>query len=272
MIIPIHLRFVKKKLTFNNDAIIISLTSFPARINGVWMVLASLLLQKQDNIRIILWLSQCEFSTLQSLPKRLIKMMDLGVEIYLMPDNLRSHKKYYYALGKFSNNVIIVVDDDILYRSDLVSTLVETHYKYPNYVICNRGILMKLRNGQLQNYNEWSNKIPIGEPSYQILATGVGGVLFPPESFHKDVFNIDIFKSTCFFADDIWLNFMSRLNNTKTVHTGYKSQFLTILFTQTISLKRNNVDNGGNDVQIKNIDIFYKKSRGIGFNINLHNN
>ena len=49
--------------------------------------------------------------------------------------------------------------------------------------------------------------------------TGGGGVLYPPNCFHKDVCNEKLFKKLSPLNDDVWLNWMVRLNSTKMIYS-----------------------------------------------------
>ena len=87
----------KNGTLLHNRRIIVSLTSFPARIGVVWMVVESLMHQTLKPHKIILWLSKEQFSTIESLPKKLLAQRERGLEIRLVDGDIRSHKKYIYA-------------------------------------------------------------------------------------------------------------------------------------------------------------------------------
>ena len=82
------------KETKNKPRIIISLTSFPKRIDIVWITIESILRQSQKPDEIILWLAEEQFQGIDSLPKSLLELMERGLTIRFC-DDLRSHKKYY---------------------------------------------------------------------------------------------------------------------------------------------------------------------------------
>lgn len=42
-----------------------------------------------------------------------------------MDEDIRSHKKYWYAISEYPGMSIITVDDDIIYSSDTIKDLVE---------------------------------------------------------------------------------------------------------------------------------------------------
>ena len=80
--------------------IIISLTSYPARIHLVYKVIKSLMNQQEKADEIILWLSILEFpNQTDDLPENLRCMIgENGFHIEWVKENIKSHKKYFYAL------------------------------------------------------------------------------------------------------------------------------------------------------------------------------
>ena len=251
----------------DNDTVIVSLTSFPARISNVWITIATLLNQDYDNMKVILWLSGEEFPSKENLPAKLLALQQKGLDIQIVPDNLKPHKKYFYAMRKYPNNTLITVDDDILYRSDLISSLVKAHEKFPDCVICNRGI-----NIGEDAYVSWKHTDgkQASVPSHRIMPTGIGGVLYPPGCYdNKHIFNIDVIKRTCLNGDDLWLNFMTRSIGTKVVLTGFKTGLVTLLTSQSSALCNNNVGQNKNDVQIAAINEWAKKTLSYDFYIRL---
>ena len=105
-------------LTEHRERILVSFTSFPKRINKVWLVVESLLRQSYKPDLVILWLSKEQFESLNVLPARLLNLQKRGLMLKIKEGDMRSHKKYYYALREYPNYVIITVDDDIIYSPD----------------------------------------------------------------------------------------------------------------------------------------------------------
>jgi hypothetical protein len=69
----------------------------------------------------------------------------------------------------------------------------------------------------------------------------------------KTAFDVELIRSLCFHADDVWLKLMATLNGKKTVtHTFYNKDFLTVSQTQNEKLVSQNVFDGGNDIQFEN--------------------
>lgn len=254
------------KTNLSDDTLIVSLTSYPARISKLWMVIKTLLNQKLvDNFKVILWLSENQFPKgLDSLPKSLTNLIEKGLDIRFVSDDLKSHKKYYYAFKEYPNNIVVTVDDDVLYSPILLRTLLDAHDKYSDCVICNRGIKINKE----KSYRNWDKVDNFMIPVSNIMPTGIGGVLYPPHCYNNNIFNIEAIKSTCINGDDLWLNFMCRLNGTKVVHTGVRFGFITVLSSQETALCIENVNHDKNDIQICSI-IKWGLSKNLNFYLNI---
>lgn len=243
-----------------NPSIIVSLTSFPARINNLWLVIDTMLRQTIQPDKIILWLSKKQFPDMKSVPNNLIRLQERGLEIRLVPDDLRSHKKYVYALREFPDDVIITIDDDIIYRSTMIAELWATHQSHPQAVIAQYTHNMLYDNdGSLLPYNQWENNTMRG--SHLFFGSG-GGTLFPPHSLHADVMDEHNALAVCPNADDIWLNAMARLAKTPIVHSNRYTVVLPILNRNSHTLSADNITNG-NDIQLHQVIDYCKKHYGV---------
>lgn len=261
------LRAKTDKTYISDDTLIVSLTSYPARISKLWMVIKTLLNQKLvDNFKVILWLSENQFPKgLDSLPKSLTNLIEKGLDVRFVSDDLKSHKKYYYAFKEYPNNIVVTVDDDVLYSPILLRTLLDAHDKYSDCVICNRGKIID----KALSYKKWRNVDSFMMPVKNILPTGIGGVLYPPHCYNSNIFDIEAIKSTCINGDDLWLNLMCRLNGTKVVHTGARFGFITVLSSQETALCIENVNHDKNDIQIDAITKWMLNEKNTDFYINV---
>ena len=251
------------------DVITISFTTYPARVKWLPVVVGSLLRQTLQPDRIVLYLSSNQFDNLNNpIFKRIQKQ---GVEIKVKDDDLRSHKKYIYAMEEYPEDIIITVDDDIVYNKNLIKSLYESYKRHPNSISATRVHCMKFDNNhQILPYKQWDKVVKniVDVESFELVATGCGGVLYPPKSLAEGYNNIDVIKETCIFADDLWLKIMELVKRTPVVLVSNKNNKLTHVWnTECEGLALNNVGNVGNDEQLKkicsrlNIDL-YKLSRG----------
>ena len=243
------------------DDVIVSLTSFPARISDVWLSVSSLLYQTWQPYKIILWLSKEQFKSLDVLPSRLKKMQNNIFEIRLVEGDARSHKKYLYAFEEFKEYLVITVDDDIYYSSNLIECLVKAHDRYPQDVICMYGkIPVYAPNGELEKYSKWKGEYNINEKDF-FFGSG-GGTLFQPSLMYEDTLNINLSLRLTPTADDIWLNAMVRLSK-QHIRVVSKNLFLPVKMTEDIKLSSDNVENNMNDIQLLNVTNYYKIKNGV---------
>lgn len=193
--------------------IIVSLTTYGRRIHSVYLTIESLMEQSMKANRIILWLDT-SFQE-KSLPTTLERLKERGLEIAFCKD-VRSYKKLVPTLCKFPNDVIITVDDDLIYDINLLENLIHAYLDNPNYIYCNRAHKMSLdTNGSLKSYNDWIYECKDIEASSLIFPTGVGGVLYPPHSLDREVYNETVFMDICQYADDVWFKAMALKKGTK---------------------------------------------------------
>lgn len=267
VILPFYLKHTKRRDNKKKAHVIVSLTSFPARINQVWFTIETLKRQSVLPDKIILWLSKEQFPTgLQDIPVRLRDQLDQLFEIRFVEKDLRPHKKYLYSFKEFPERIIITVDDDIFYNSQLIESLLKFHDKYPDCVICNRGQLI----AKDTSYSKWETIRIADGPSFNILPTGVGGVLYPPHIYDNHIFDKDAIMKTCLRADDLWLNFMCRYKGTMAVATGLRIEPITISASQKEALcKTNNGERNENDIQIQSIDKWAKETLDVNYFCNV---
>lgn len=193
--------------------LIVSLTTYPARIKGIHYVIESLLMQSMKPNRVILWLADEQFPNREKdLPASLIALKEKGLTIDWCED-LRSYKKLIPTLRKFPDAWIITADDDIYYNKNMVKVLVGAYKKNPNCIPCHRGTKFVRIN------DEWK-AIPGGydvydHPSFLHKLTGGAGSLYAPGMLYKDITNSELFMKLAPTNDDIWFWFMGVLNGTR---------------------------------------------------------
>lgn len=232
--------------------IIVSLTSYPARINSVVIVLGILLRQTVKPDKIVLYLASDQFRD-KKLPLWLRLQVRCGIEIMFCRD-LKPHKKYFYAMQKYPDDIIITVDDDVYYDKDLIKSLYLSYQRHPDAVSAARTHLITFdRNSQINSYLDWGKKYSeiIDKPNIRLCATGVGGVIYPPHCMHGELFNEEKIKKLCLTADDLWLKIMQLMNNTAVVRIAENKKLHSIGGSQSNSLWEKN--KWANDSQLQNI-------------------
>lgn len=232
-----------------SQQIIVSLTSFPKRIDTVWITIETLMRQTVKPDRIILWLAKTQFQSIDSLPERLIGLQKRGLEIRFC-DDLKSHKKYFYVMQEYPNDLIVLTDDDMFYPADTIAELLKMHKKYPADICTMTAQVMDCDRSSLPS--QWRNPRvgEIFEHSTDIQIFTGSGSLYPPGAVSNLAFDKERMKSICLFADDLWLTFMALINGTKiTTSRKWRAFPITIYGTSTDSLWYINGQDGQNDVQ-----------------------
>ena len=241
------------------ENVIVSLTSYPARIEDVWMTISCLLRQTYLPYKIILWLSKEQFENVD-IPQSLLVLLSDTFEIKYVDGDLRSHKKYYYAFRIFHDKIVITVDDDIIYASDMVESLIKAHERYPNDVLCRYA--KNIGRSDLENltaYRQWKGASALNNGD--IFFGSGGGTLFQPSKMIDEVTNIITAQQLTPLADDIWLNAMARLSNQR-IRLITNELYLFFDKDESTSLSHSNVGESQNDVQLRNIIEYYKKKLG----------
>ena len=242
-------RYALSKVKGRKTPIIVSLTSFPARINRVWLVIECMLRQTQKPDKIILWLSKEQFSGITTLPPNLTRLLSRGLEIQLVDGDVRSHKKYIYAMHQYPDAIIITVDDDIFYHSHTLQYLIDAHKAYPKDVITNIARQLQYnQSGELLPYREWQSALTTDNKNH-IFQVGIGGVLYSPHCAHPDVCNSLLAYKLCPYGDDIWLFAMCKIYGTIIRKSASVFVPLPIYNTHNQSLSSSNLQ-GRNDTQI----------------------
>lgn len=264
IILPIYFNITKNNPRHSlqetgnkKQRIIISLTSFPPRLPKLWLVMECLLRQSVKPDAIILYLTAGQVNSIEDLPKKLREQQKRGLQIVLCPDKIRSHTKYYYAMSQNPNDIIITVDDDLFYRTDLVERHLKAHKAHPGAIIAN---WVKEILPTTPLYKEW----PDGKEaklSNRFLLLGVSSVLYPPHSLYKDAFLTKEIIELCLTADDVWLSCMALLKRTPIYFTNYKYNHLPVSIKNNETLL--DVNRERNQICVDNLNKYYKEKLGI---------
>lgn len=240
------------KNNFKNK-IVISLTTYSKRIEEVYLVVESILNQTLKADKIILWLDEVEFNE-EIIPNILKKQRERGLEIKYC-ENIKSYKKLIPTLKEYSNEIIITVDDDIIYPIDFIEKLYKNHIKFPNVILCNIGREIPKNKKLILEYKNWKLSKNIKLPMYEIVPIGAGGILYPPNCFYKDVQAKELFQKLAPLADDIWFKTMTLKNGLKSMVIDeidkYLKQIIILEEAQDIALYKKNIKM--NNIQIKKV-------------------
>jgi hypothetical protein len=167
--------------------------------------------------KIVLYLCRGEFEN-TTLPDTLIRLLNYGLTIRYVDDNIRSYLKLIPALREYPDDVIVTYDDDIYYPSRSLERLVTSFQKDPTVVHTNRARLVAIdRSGRLKSWHvgRWylyhgGKRSPLA--SSLVFSEGVSGTLYPPHILHGDVSNATLFGNLAPLHDDLWFWAMTVVN------------------------------------------------------------
>lgn len=248
--------------------IVVSLTSFPARIASTWVAIDSIMRQSVRPDRVILNLTKEEFpGGYDSLPSSIKKYAGLGLEVVFRDENLRSHLKYFYTIQENPSSIIITIDDDLYYPSDTIERLIRLNEKYPNAVCANRTCAIAFdANSDYKPYNQWTSVDSAREPSFALVALGYGGVLYPSHLFvGSELFDTKVIRELSFTSDDLWLKVLETMADVPVATGQYMSHPPEIRLSRGVALQNVNRTKAssskptisGNDRQWQNINDVY---------------
>lgn len=232
--------------------VIVSLTTYGKRIYEVYLTIESIMKQTYKANRIVLWLSEDLKDA--DLPNTLMRQLERGLEIRYCKD-IGSYKKLIPALESFPNDVIITMDDDVIYSNDTLELLIKAHKNNPSTICCNwaKEIVFD-KKGLPKKYKEWGNRVISESASFRNFPIGCAGILYPPGTLDDEVMNESVFMGVCPSADDIWFKAMSLKKGTPVIVTKqgiHEFQYLDNPLWQDMGLTRINEKKCMNDVQFK---------------------
>lgn len=236
----------KGKANDVKEGLVVSLTSYPGRFETLSLTLKSLLLQTVRPNLLILWIDENAYKSLPTTIRKWENAFD-WFEVRTC-DDIRSYTKLVPSLICFPDKYIVTADDDVYYPPQWLEKL--TSKITPNKeIISHRVHQVTFKNGKPRQYNEWA--LNSNATDGIIFATGIGGVLYPPNAFPPDVINQDVFLDICGGADDIWFFWMAKKNGTNIVWSGYNFNVINWSGTDDTGLAQLNVGKGENDICIE---------------------
>lgn len=260
IIYPAYCAMTPMKGSGKEQGVVVSLTTFPARIEKVYLTLQSILRQERRAERVLLWLAEEDFPNENALPEKLLSLKQHGLEIRFC-ENLYSFKKIFYTAQEFPNSIIVTADDDTLYPESWLGGLLDTYAQYPDCVCCYRAHRIVFKNHEIAPYREWIGLSPKEKgPSKALLPVGVGGVLYPPKYFEGVCFDSDVIRKLCPTADDLWLKVLGAVKGIRTVKVRENTiEWFTVRDSQKVSLMSVNTrEKMENDIAMRNLMEYYR--------------
>ena len=230
--------------------ITVSLTTYPERNEAVFYAIKSLMLQSLKADKIVLWLASSQYPN--GIPAMFTPLIERGLSVRFC-DDLRSHKKYFYALQEQKpNEVVITFDDDIIYESDAIEKLVKAHLQFPDCMICNRVQKIIVDENGLAPYFKWKvyNDVKAYCPTLCLIPSTGAGCLYPYGFVNPSYFDRDRIIDNALTADDLWIGFNNINSRKKVVKTlAHVATLINVKSSQTSSLTSLN-DIGGENQRV----------------------
>lgn len=198
--------------------VVVSLTSFPPAISYATEAIKSILRGSALPDKIVLYLALPDFGD-SGLPDELLELVEQNgvLEIRNHVPDLRSYMKLVPALADFPEDIIVTIDDDVYYHKDMLRDLLKWHDRYPDVVLAHR--TRKIKPGcpyrEWPKFKKWHFLLKKNRASYDVLLTGVGGVLYPPHALKQNMIDPDLFAKLAPTTDDIWFWAAAVANGTK---------------------------------------------------------
>jgi hypothetical protein len=237
--------------TTRTTGLVVSLASYPARIEHAWIAIETIFRQDVLPDRLVLVLSEAEFAT-RELPARLRAQQRRGLEILWTTDR-GSHNKLVATRRAYPEATIITVDDDAWYEPWVVSRLVDEARRHPGTVIGLRGWAIARSHSGLAPYVDWKRASP-ATPAADVFLTGGAGVLYPPHLLPDDLLtNTELALRLCPTADDVWFWAVATVAGVparclnELGHRDVRQQL------RTPQLHEGNREGGQNDVQLARV-------------------
>ncbi len=244
--------------------IVVALTSYPKRINMVRKVIESLWTQRVRADEIILYLTDTEFPRREGeLPVELNRMVGKnGFTIEWVEDNLKSHKKYFYALQNKRNDIVITVDDDVIYAETFINDLICSYKKFPKAVSA-RAVRIVLKDGEkFAEYNEWDTdpKYYADMPRMDLCAIGYAGVLYPPLCASDRWFDKEKINELAEYQDDLWLKCNEIIEQIPVVYVKPAQNDILIEEAEATALCTGNMCEGKNNDSVVKLSNWMKEN------------
>jgi len=239
-----------------NKKLIISLTSFPKRFKTLNLTLITLINQSVMPYKVVLWIYKKDY---KYLPKNILNLQNKVFLIKKLDKDIKSYKKLIPAILNFPKKFILTADDDVYYPYKWSEKIFNSYDSSKKEIIGHRGHLINFNKyHKIQPYQKWKHNIKYKFSNKNIFLTGVGGILYPPNSFHKDYNKDKIYTKICDNADDIWFHFMARLKNYKFKVLNYYNFFYSWKSARSSQISIKLVNDGLNDISLSNMVKKYK--------------
>lgn len=247
----------------DRNALVISMSSHQKRAASLGLFLQSFATKPFANLPLLIWVPREIVRETKTMVRNRIPQ-HIHVEV-LEREDVGPHSKLIHTLREFPNHSVITLDDDILYPSRTIESLL--HINSWNYQSIAGNWVRKLRFGRDRKVQQVPRGIPVttrlkklthgdkeifaASPLY--FAYGAGGVLYPTGSLHPEATNEKLFQALCPLEDDIWFKAMAVMAGTPiaTSNWGFRPDDFAVEAAQKSGLRQRNHVRGGHVKQLR---------------------
>lgn len=260
----------------NRDRIIISLTSISARDEALRQTVASLVSQDFPGcFEVRIYLSHEPYLIdhgVAEVPPWVADLSEDNAKCELKVHFVRNTGPYRKLLPVLEEclrdsvmTTIVTCDDDTLYPSNWLSTLL-THHRRIGALVAFRGHTMRLSaNGEgLLPYARWQANPQKSHLCLANLPTGKDGIVYRPSYFGPEVLDVDRAIEIAPTADDLWLRWHSIIRGVPCYLADLRENVFrpAAHYDDDISLWKAYNRVGGNDTTIAKLERYFRSRFG----------
>jgi len=196
--------------------IVASMAVMSSRVENLNMILSSLERQTRPPDKVLLYYSVESWHLDQGMPFLSIPKIKLNIEVIKVP-NIGSCRKYLFSLERYrdTNNLILLLDDDLVWGSSVVENLFNNYKKF-KCAVTTRGWskfdILETERGKILSRNNKEDTIvgdKINKPIEVMVASSGWATMFSAEDVNKKIFNQDIqFHVSLGYSDEVFLSAM----------------------------------------------------------------
>ena len=196
--------------TSHRRRIVVSLTTIPDRANGIRPTLLSLLDQDMPADRLVLALPHQSLRNGAHYPDPASLDLPIGVDVVRCED-VGPATKILPVLQAEPEALIVVVDDDVIYPRDFISTLTAGHNRMPNACLALRGVEIDKSKRFVDLHHVLTSAISDDTPVDIVF--GTWGYLVPAWLCDDEFHNFAAHPDQVRWVDDVYISgHLARLN------------------------------------------------------------
>ncbi len=198
--------------------LIVSLTSISSRISVLRHTLLSILGQSFKPDRIVVCLSKNPYLVdegINMVPRWLEEMVENNQVEISWVENIGPYRKLIPVYRQAAEgDWIVTCDDDVIYDTEWLSSLVQSGKEHPDAIVCGRARSPAINFWKCrQSYSHWPLALG-GSKGKNLVPTGIAGVLYRKPLLDQNIMYRDDFMELAPKQDDLWFNLARQIANT----------------------------------------------------------